>query len=313
MFTCVQVYEQVFVRADYFACLLLFFSLHFFSLSNPQKTRPHRVSKPAPPPPPENRHSDSTDYNEESVIDSDDDADWKFDKQLPEIRDDSDVISLSSGDERPPAKRTKVLAKKPSVKHNLSGSSLSKRSLPATTTKPASSTASSRNNLKRSRNPKRPLPTGLVDSDASDSDAGDREADGDYQPLEIGPLLNRTTVADTLDAFGPDTQETLPGDNQETQPREDSNELRLPGHQQCAAHVLHLVSGDVDTALGKLKEGELEGRPEAYRSAMGKLGVLWRVKRKSSQASMVLVGCTLNHLCFAPLVFGKICVLEENR
>ena len=99
----------------------------------------------------------------------------------------------------------------------------------------------------------------------------------------------------------------------ETQPREDSNELRLPGHQQCATHVLHLVSGDVDTALGKLKEGELEGRPEAYRSAMGKLGVLWRVKRKSSQASMVLVGCTLNHLCFAPLVFGKICVLGENR
>ena len=77
-------------------------------------------------------------------------------------------------------------------------------------------------------------------------------------------------------------------------------------------HVLHLVSGDVDTALADLKEGALEGRPEAYNTAVGKLGVLWRVKRNSSQASMVLVvpiryiTYVSRHLSLAKFVFWGI-------
>ena len=129
------------------------------------------------------------------------------------------------------------------------------------------------------------LPDGLLGSDA-ELESDDAEDEG-YEPLEIAPLLTEAaSIVDTpATPWQPDSLSDFP-----------VIPPNLPGHQQCAAHVLHHVSVDVDNALSSLAGEELEGRPASFLCALTKLGQLWRVKRESSLVSIEFLLQSLNSL-----------------
>ena len=193
----------------------------------------------------------ATDYEEEEEVDSDDDAAYVVS---------SEASSNSDGEARESKRARLCLMMKSKA------SSSKKRPGPACSKNKAKPKAL----FPKVRRPA--LPEGLLGSDA-ELESDDAESEG-YEPLEIAPLLEEA-AAEVIPETQPDSQ----SDFRVVPPS-------LPGHQQCAAHVLHHVSVDVDNVLSSLAGEELEGRPGSFLGALAKLGQLWRMKWKSSLVSI---------------------------